>query len=398
MKKTKLHFQTTFSKSTLKQISLDYKLTLEDEVLMAVWISDNENSIYKRKGFVITKNGFGWNYPAIAESTESRGGNKERVPRNSNYIEKSKVTFLGTNLQPSENVVPSNEKNEIQLRTSGTVYTFIFDSIVKPEPLILLEKAISSHFSDCFDLSVYEKIDDSYSLSITLITIRDVLKNFGRIVKEKLSLFKSWMMRCSQKIHSEETKIAATSTFHKIGAFFRHIIDLITDLILMFAVIIFAKPQLLVKDFLKGITAKISSLTVSIFYYDYTKEITKEIIETRNFIFIILVGLFLVLKILISLTCRKNRKAVTTLLLIMLIANFLLITDKFLVFLIFFLLILFALQFSMGFPGKVIGRKSVIYIFICIIGYLVLHIILYENFTELFHAFINMLALPVKWW
>ena len=41
MKKTKLHFQTTFSKSTLKQISLDYKLTLEDEVLMAVRISDN---------------------------------------------------------------------------------------------------------------------------------------------------------------------------------------------------------------------------------------------------------------------------------------------------------------------------------------------------------------------
>ena len=103
--KKKLHFQTTFSKSTLKQISLDYKLTLEDEVLMAVWISDNENSIYKRKGFVITKNGFGWNYPAIAESTESRGGNKERVPRNSNYIEKSKVTFLGTNLQPSEEML-----------------------------------------------------------------------------------------------------------------------------------------------------------------------------------------------------------------------------------------------------------------------------------------------------
>ena len=152
------------------------------------------------------------------------------------------------------------------------------------------------------------------------------------------------------------------------------------------------------KDFLQGISAKISGLNVSIFYFDFTQEITEEIIDKRNFIFIILAGLFLILKIFISLSCRKNRKAVTALLLIMLIANFLLITDKFLVFTIFLLLLLLSLQFSMGFSTKTVGIKSVIFIFICAISYLVLHIVLYEDFTEILRAFFDTLALPVKWW
>lgn len=398
MSKYNIHFQSAFSKSSKIKLCREFSIAPEDDILLAAWISDTERSVFQRKGFIITKTGICWCYPAIVESSERGDENKEKTPRNQNFIEKNNVTFLGTDVRSPEVAARIDGKSEIQLRISGNLYTFAFDSGIKQEKLIALERAIAGHFSDCIEMSAYEKIDESYSLAMTLLSIGDFFSEYGRIVKEKFAAFKFHLNKGAKKIQSVETKNKAFSAVNKIGAFFRHIIDFSTDLMLMFAILIFAKPQLLIRDFLQGVSAKISGLSVSIFYFDYTKEITEEIIDKRNFIFIVLVGLFLILKVFISLSCRKNRKAVTALLLIMLIANFLLITDKFFVFTIFLFLLLLAMQFSMGFSGKTIGRKSMIFICTCIIGYLVLHIVLYEDFTEILRAFFETLSLPVKWW
>ena len=398
MPRPTVRFQTLFGKSTISEIKRRYNLSSRDELLMAIWITDKEYSVFDRMGFVITKEGLAWNYEAIAESAVSGVKNKERTPRKNNYLEKKNIIFLGTNICIADTIENLDGKTIVQLRTSGTVYNFSFDSRIKHEKIAALERAIAAQFSDCLDLSEYEKLDESYSFFMTLITFCDFFRGVGKKLKDKFLIFKSKFSKNVRKVKSEETKNSAVLTINKVGAFFRHIIDSATDLILMIAVLIFTKPQLLVKDFFQGITAKISGLTISIFYYDYTKEITKEIIDKRNFIFVILVGLFLILKFLISLSCRKNRKAVTALLLIMLVLNFLLITDKFLVFSTFLLLILIAIQFSMGFSSKVIGIKSVIFIFICLIGYFGLHIFLYENFSELLCAVFETLSLPVKWW
>lgn len=289
------------------------------------------------------------------------------------------------------------EKSEIQLMISGTVYSFAFHSRIKQEKVIALERAIAAYFSDCLDLTVYKKFDASYSFSITVLSVRDFFTEIYETIKSKFSKFKSQINKGAQKLKSAETKDKTVSAVIKVGAFFRHIIDFATDLMLMFAVLIFVKPQLLQKDFLSGISAKFSGLSFSIFCYDYSEPLPQEIIDKRNFIFIILAALFLILKIFISLSCQKNRRAVTGILLIMLVADFLLISDKFFIFVIFMILLLIAMQFSMGFSGKTVRIKSVLFTFTCIIGYLVLHIVLYENFAELLGAFINTLALPVRW-
>ena len=82
----------------------------------------------------------------------------------------------------------------------------------------------------------------------------------------------------------------------------------------------------------------------------------------------------------------------------MLVADFFLVTEKFLIFAILLLLILLAMQFSMGFLVKVVRLKAVLFIIACITGYLILHIVLYDDFLELLKSWFNLMSLPVKWW
>lgn len=166
----------------------------------------------------------------------------------------------------------------------------------------------------------------------------------------------------------------------------------------MFALLIFVKPQLLMKDFLNGVTASISGINFSFFYYSWTPEVPQDILDKRNFIFIVLAGLFLILKIFISLSCRKNRKSVTALLFIMLTADFFMIQEKFIIFAALLLLILLTMQFSMGFSARVVKVKAVFFVLFSIVFYLVIHITLYDEFAKHVREMLNIMKLPVKWW
>lgn len=402
----KLHFQLSFTKGSEAVIKSLYKLSPDDEILMVVWYSDSTCSIFERRGFVITKEGFGWNYPTMAESTEKDDSTKERVPRNSDFLSKKTMRFLGTDARDTEAAARTDGKREIQLRTSNTLFIFGFDSGIYQEKVVLLERAIASNFADAFDASSFEKSDDSYSLPLTLLAMKDFFIYIKNIVQKKFYDIKlSARKRKDEKadakektLKSEDSRSTVIKTVNKVGSFFRHIVDFCTDLILMFAILIFVKPQLLMKDFLRGVSATISGLTFSLFYYDLSGEITQEIIDKRNFIFILLISLYLILKIFISLSCRKNRKAVTALLFVMLVADFFLVTEKFLIFAILLLLVLLAMQFSMGFSVKVVRLKTALFIITCITGYLILHIVLYEDFLELLKSWLNLMSLPVRWW
>ncbi len=402
---SKLHFQLSFSKSSLFVIHKLYNLAPEDEILMAVWFSDSDNSIFDRRGFVITKEGFGWNYIAMAESTQKDDAAKERVPRKSEFLNKKKVRFLGTDTRDTETAARDAGKREIQLRTSETLFTFAFDSGIPQEKVVLLERAIASNFADAFDANSYEKMDCSYSFPLTLLAIKDFFVNIKDVCQKKLCDLKlSLRKRKEEKLAARENsrneadKSTVIKSVNKIGSFFRHIVDLCTDLILMFALLIFVKPQLLMKDFLNGVTASISGINISFFYYNWDLSVPQDILDKRNFIFIVLAGLFLILKIFISLSCRKNRKAVTALLFIMLVADFFLIHEKFIIFAVLLLLILLTMQFSMGFSARVVRVKTLFFLLFSIVFYLVIHILLYDEFAEQIIEVLNIMKLPVKWW
>ena len=405
MSKNSIYFQTSFSNDSRKIITKEYNLASDDEILLAVWFSDRTYSIFERRGFVVTKNGLAWNFVTMAE-TAAADGAKERAPRNTNFLEKKKVTFLGADVKTADEAGRTDGKNELQLRISGTLFIFAFESVVPLEKISFLERAISSNFADAFDANSYEKVDSSYSLPLTLLAIKDFFGNIKDICQKKLYDLKQTFRKQKEERSTvkessrreEESKSSVVKSVNKIGSFFRHIVDLCTDLLLMFALLIFVKPQLLMKDFLSGVTASISGINFSFFYYSWTPEVPQDILDKRNFIFIVLAGLFLILKIFISLSCRKNRKAVTALLFIMLTADFFLIQEKFIIFLAILLLVLLTMQFSMGFSARVVRVKTVFFVLFSIIFYLVIHITLYDEFAKQVREMLNIMKLPVKWW
>lgn len=405
MSKAKLNFQLSFSKGAEAVIKRVYNLADDDEVLLAVWFSDRTYSIFERRGFIVTKNGLAWNFVTMAE-TAAADGAKERAPRNTNFLEKKKVTFLGADVKSADDAGRTDGKNELQLRISGTLFIFAFESVVPLEKVSFLERAISSNFADAFDANSYEKVDSSYSLPLTLLAVKDFFGNIKDICQKKLyDLKQAFRNRKEERSavkessrREAESKSSVVKSVNKVGSFFRHIVDLCTDLMLMFALLIFVKPQLLMKDFLNGVTASISGINFSFFYYSWTPEVPQDILDKRNFIFIVLAGLFLILKIFISLSCRKNRKAVTALLFIMLTADFFMIQEKFIIFATLLLLVLLTMQFSMGFSARVVRVKAVFFVLFTIVFYLVIHIALYDEFAEQVREMLNIMKLPVKWW
>lgn len=395
MSKYGVHFQTDFSKTSKNKIIKDYNLFADDEILLAAWISDKETSVYNRKGFVITQRGLSWNYPAMAESSESES--KERAPRDTNFIEKENVTFLGAMVNSPDTAKRTDGKSEIQIRTSGTVYIFGFDSGIKYDRIVLLEKAISSYFSDCLDLNEFEKQDESYTLKMTVLSSKDFFSCVSDFVKEQIENLKTGVGKGSEKIKSAKIKNKIVYSVNTTGAFFRHIIDFVTDIILMLAVLLFVKSDLLAADFFNGGLPTEVELNFSIFAYN-PFNLPSENLNLRNVAFIVFTLIFFIMKIFISLSCRKNRKAITALLLMMLFADFFLMPEKFLLFIIFFFMILLALQFSMGFSAKIVAIKTVLFVLISFIINMLLYIVLYtDKFMYAIETLADMFVLRVNW-
>ena len=96
-------------------------------------------------------------------------------------IDKKKVTFLGADVKTADEAGRTDGKNELQLRISGTLFIFAFESIVPLEKVSFLERAISSNFADAFNADSYEKVDGSYSLPLTLLAVKDFFWNIKDI-------------------------------------------------------------------------------------------------------------------------------------------------------------------------------------------------------------------------
>ena len=94
-------------------------------------------------------------------------------------------------------------------------------------------------------------------------------------------------------------------------------------------------------------------------------------------------------------SCKRSRKSVSLLLLVILACTTPLINCYFLIFSLLSLLVLLTLQFSMGFSKAVIQIKSCLFAVSVVYGYLTIHLI--QN-PELCRQIVDWFSLPAKWW
>lgn len=436
MTKNNLHVQSCFTKSNQSAIKKIYNINSEENILLAFWAGHFYSLGLREVGFVFTDKALYWNCPAIKES-----GSGDEKPEGehikSGFLDSSSTDF-------SEVYTKSVEgKTSLVLKTSDLSYCFEFEN--SPKNLELLENALRSYFTSNLDLKQFEESDESYSVLFTFLLLKDfcgeaflaaktklaqVFKKSAESTKEKVQNFadakseefREWKeendrKRAERQAFKEEEKAKKAekeqslsqkidneiSFWVKTLHFVRHTFDLCADLIFILAVLIIVKPSITSQDneFIK----KIGSINVVEISEKFklesflppidTLNITEEVLRLSRFYAILLFISFILIKIPVIMSCKRSRKSVSLLLLVILACITPLINCYFLIFSLVSLLVLLTLQFSMGFSKAVIQIKSCLFAVSVVYGYLTIHLV--QN-PGLCRQIVNWFSLPAKWW
>ena len=439
MKKNTFHVQNCFAKSNQSTIKKIYNINPKENIRLAFWAGHFYSLGLRELGFVFTDKALYWNYPSTKESG-SDGEITEILHIKNGILDSSSTDF-------SEVYTKSVEgKTSLVLKTSDLNYCFEFEN--SPKNLELLENALRSYFTSNLDLKQFEESDESYSVLFTFLLLKDfcgeaflaaktklaqVFKKSAESTKEKVQNFadakseefREWKeendrKRAERQAFKEEAKAKKAEeskkaenvekeqsrnpkteneslSLEKILHFVRHSFDLCADLIFVLAVLIIVKPSIISAEYDFIAFRKTSDILKLNFFEPVLEvlDITEDVLWLSRFYALILWISFLLIKIPIITSCKRSRKSVSLLLLVILACTTPLINCYFLIFSLLSLLVLLTLQFSMGFSKAVIQIKSCLFAVSVVCGYLTIHLI--QN-PELCRQIVDWFSLHAKWW
>lgn len=439
MKKNTFHVQNCFAKSNQSTIKKIYNINPEENIRLAFWAGHFYSLGLRELGFVFTDKALYWNYPSTKESG-SDGEITEILHIKNGILDSSSTDFSEVYTKSVE------DKTSLVLKTSDLNYCFEFEN--SPKNLELLENALRSYFTSNLDLKQFEESDESYSVLFTFLLLKDfcgdaflaaktklaqVFKKSAESTKEKVQNFadakseefREWKeendrKRAERQAFKEEAKAKKAEeskkaenvekeqsrnlkteneslSLEKILHFVRHTFDLCADLIFVLAVLIIVKPSIISAEY-EFIAFRKTSDILKLYFFEPVLEvldITEDVLRLSRFYAILLFISFLLIKIPIITSCKRSRKSVSLLLLVILACTTPLINCYFLIFSLLSLLVLLTFQFSMGFSKAVIQIKSCLFAVSVVYGYLTIHLI--QN-PELCSEIVKWFSLPAKWW
>ncbi len=210
----------------------------------------------------------------------------------------------------------------------------------------------------------------------------------------------------------EDASVSAVSATKDKGQYFLNILlavpDIAASLFLCAAVIVALRPQLLSSDFQK-LPESFSAVIDfgSYFFKAYIRpKLPEEVLRYRNFFVVLFLFLYLFGKMwVIAFSVGKTRKALSVLFIAMTLLSCTLVADKFLVFILFVLLLFMGFQYSVGVGRTFAMRKLGIIVVLALSGYLAF---VFCAYSETLHAWSNLLqavkrclscfALPIQSW
>lgn len=443
MKKNKFYFQKTFSKWNKDVIRDYYSISSSESLSAAFYCGGAYNLSLREIGFVFTEKALYWHFQGYSQNEVERLS----LPSGKIFFEERKYSCASLGI--------SDECVSLSLKNDENELCFPFPKDFGKENVEFLQEAMNAFLSGSFDSSKYENLDETYSVLFTLLLVRDfafilkgkikeksisfanLIKKYARIFKEKISLkwktFKTGIKNfgisreerkkqrdvnrkqreeekksrreekaaLKEKKRSEkeaERKKRAEENEKKKRSFgvlilhlLRHFADVILDTAFVMGVVLFVKSEEIASSALS------KQELFNFFYYK----------ETIRYLrcFWIAMSYFLP-KLALVLSCKKSRRIVSVFLLVILAFSVFLIPNMFLLFMVFALLSLVALQFSMGFESRVVLRKVVFFLLFCAAGYLVIACLpAVEEFMELcnceyFSAFVEKIDISFNptWW
>lgn len=363
-----LYIQNNFLKYTEDLIRYQYKINPSHKILCGIWIGK-----FFRKGFVITDKSLHWNF----------GHEKKLI---SDCLEKEDNEFLFS----VENVIAENIANtsesfvsKLSIKTENQIKNIYFNNLndgTKQAVLDLLHFGVNQGEIPKIDLrpAVIQK------KSSKIRNFFDYLSNSIIMVKE--SIFTAFS---KLKIKQKEPKIKSEKKFFSISIFFSHFFDFVSSLFFISAVIVALKPELLADLHFDRIPIKITEFIGNCsLQLKLRVPPREELIPIRNLWVSILLSSFLLLKSFVMCLCHSSKKLVTFLMPILTILSCSLVSEKFLFFVLFCIILYFCFELLCDFPLKTITRKFIVLTVLSFVLYFLAHVILMNSqmlgiFTEI---------------
>lgn len=402
MSNKEFFFQNSFSKSTYYFLKRHFKLSDDDKILLTVWLGHIHNLAVRDRYFCFTKHGLYWNFPAIVQIGEE-GQPAERTLCDSDFFQKEGSSFSLVFTKCD------GDLNELHVKMDERTFIFQFTKSFPKESLEELEKIIRDYFTGYFDEKKYDERAGKDYWRVFFYAVPDFIsrlgdrientcKNFWNNLKEKVRWEGKASSEKKENKSSEQKNLCRKD--NAIFSFFRHCLDLFTDLIFTAAVVVLVKPEILQSNsYYESFKADRFRLEI---FMNLRPELGHEALMKRNLIVTTFFAVFLILKLLVILTNKNAKKIVPLLLIIILGVSSILIPINFTIFLLLALLILLTLQFSMDFSAAVIKRKIWFFLVFLFSMYVGVHILfdekLQESLCEELLGFFNALRFPAKWW
>ena len=405
-----MYIQSTFSNATEVLIRQKFNISNEERLISAVWLSIN------RTGFVFTDRNCYWNVKATIQKDD----NKSTLPKITSISNKN-AQDMQVNLNFKRKSHKQKEKLNAFFSKPDTLVlnnymgqiTFSVSSLDIDDALKL--RKIFIDYATCGHYSYENKKQISLEyLFFSICVFFDYIKVFATKKDSSSSLplkKEDKNVSALKDYFSSRSKQRISRSFF-IQALITYIGDVAADLIFAALIFLSAKPVLLYKKiyFKRTSFSNLLDRMASIFFYDNSKiysvlsgmEIKTEIIDSllyrRNYIFTILLTIFLITKVaVIVFSCRGKKKIFPLLLLIPLLASCFLLPTHFLLFFIFIILLYFLMQFALGFLWSAIKYKVFALLVLVFMEYYFLHLFLYPNFISVMAAVLQILSFHAAW-
>ncbi|HAK69336.1 MAG TPA: hypothetical protein DCM57_06710 [Treponema sp.] len=413
-----MRVQSDFSNSSGFLIRKSFGIAREEPLICGMWLH------FQRHGFVFTENGLHWNLPTAIS-----------VPGNSENHFETGVFFIHGGEIPGTTVA-------LKLK-DGSIYDWQRYKIAKkkprPEFLILTQGGIER----CVKLG-HMDIDDAQKLRRILIEYvargrfpyeylsQSPIDTLSFLIDSFVDFFNAKRCGYSKSADAREGTAARTefigernratdissyfsarmkrrmTPFAVVRQIFRYGVDIIADLVFVASMLVGLKPVLLHRMIALPHTSFSDLLENAgslFFFFDHTTRerlsslslqgnIIDSLLYRRSQVFILLLGIFVILKlVVIFISLKGSKKIIPLVILTLTLCSIPVLPNHLGLFVAFNLLLYFLMQFSLGFDWINTGYKMLILFLLIILEYYFIHLFCYPNFVDYITVILQMLRL-----
>lgn len=400
----RLRLQKQFLQHTESWIRRLYGIVPDEIPLCALWLGRRS-----RKGFVVTNKALHWNIGSRMTATcgcleKSVDGEAvvfsvetilpEAValsPENVGNDRLTKITIRGKNSEQSFYFKKLEEKHaEIMLDilkfglNQGTVPQIdLSEFIVEVQPSEI-QNLLDCFLWTCSNLKQKAKkffslLQGKFQSSCTIdASVGNESARAEGSQSEEREASSDGAASGGLETRAGTSELGSKQRLHSARIFFAHLFDFIASFIFILAIIIAVKPELLTETYTPRFVGKVTEFVGGgLLQFTIKTMVVPEdgLMLARNFFVTTSLIVFLLMKILAVVLSQGTKRFVALIMLVMTLLSCWLISDKFLLFITFCLLLNIGFQILCNFQAKTIRNKLIWLLVLTLVCYVTIHIL-----------------------